>query len=143
MPPPRPGSAGYRLGMSLATGTVERRDERIGLAAGVTVGFGAAAVLARDLGGLQLVCPLRALTDVPCPGCGMTSVASLLARGDVVGAVGSDPAGVVLVAAVAAVVLLHAAARLGRRWRGPADRVLVAVAGAALGAHWASTLLTG
>lgn len=129
--------------MALATRTVERRDERVGIAAGVTAAFGAAAVLARDLGGLHLVCPLRALTDVPCPGCGMTSVASSLAQGDVAGALQHDPAGVALVAVLAAVVVLHVATRLGRRWTGPTDRMLIAVAGGALVVHWTTTVLTG
>jgi hypothetical protein len=129
--------------MALASGTVERRDERIGIAAGVTVAFGAAAVLARDGFGVHLVCPLRALTDVPCPGCGMTSVASSLAHGDVAGAVTSDPAGVLLVLVVAALAVVHLAIWwspvLARRL--PGDPALVLAGGLALVAHWATTLL--
>jgi hypothetical protein len=143
--------------MAPAAGTVERRDERIGIAATVTTGFGAVAVLARDVGGLHLVCPLRALTDVPCPGCGMTSVASSLVHGDIVGALTTDPAGVVLVAVVAAVVVLHVGppvwserirplaapgappARI-RSFGAPADRTLAVVAAVALLVHWATVL---
>ena len=149
--------------MAVATGTVERRDERIGIAAAVTAAFGVAAVLARDVGDLHLVCPLRALTDVPCPGCGMTTVASSLAHGDVVGALTTDPAGVVLVVLVAWLAAVHLV-RWGReavrserirsfrapeapsariRSSGaPSDRSLAVVAGVALAAHWATTLAT-
>lgn len=140
--------------MAPATRTVEPNDERLGIAATVTAGFGAAAVLARDVGGLHLVCPFRYLTGAPCPGCGMTSVASALAHGDVAGAVTDDPAGVVLVAALGALVVLHVSAWLSRRIAssttlapgaraGTAHRVLLGVAGVALLAHWATTAITG
>lgn len=121
------------------------RDERIGIAATATAGFGVAAVAARDLAGLHLLCPLRALTGVPCPGCGMTSVASSLASGDVAGALTADPAGVLLVAVVATLSVVHAGGQrvpaIARA--APADRTLVVMAAVALGVHWATTLLTG
>src|SRR5262245_51015353 len=49
-----------------------------------------------------LVCPLRAMTGIPCPLCGMTRACVAIAHGDVIGALRFNP-GVVLV--VAAVIL--------------------------------------
>lgn len=130
--------------MAAAAGTTThaRRDERLGIAAVATAAFGTAAVAARDLGGLHVVCPLRALTGVPCPGCGMTSVASSLSTGDVVGALTADPAGVVLVAVVALLAVIHLGGRrlptLARA--APTDRTLVLLGALALSVHWATTV---
>jgi len=66
--------------------------------------LGAGLVLTRLPAGAGLPCPLRSLTGVPCPFCGMqTSVRATLAA-DLGTAVAANPAGVVLV--VVAVVLL-------------------------------------
>ena len=64
----------------------------------------AGLVLTRLPAGIGLPCPLRAITGVPCPFCGMqTSVKATLA-GDVGRAMAANPAGIVAV--VIAVVLL-------------------------------------
>ncbi len=71
----RPGSVPEQLGLA-------------GLgAAGVAVAYQAA------LGGegLPLPCPLRTLTGVPCPLCGMTTAATGLASGDLGAALAANP----------------------------------------------------
>lgn len=47
-----------------------------------------------------ILCPLRAITGVPCPFCGMTTGTLALARGDMVGSIAANPAAIVLVVAV-------------------------------------------
>lgn len=48
-----------------------------------------------------VLCPLRAVTGVPCPFCGMSTSTLAAARGDIVGSVAANPAGPILLAAVA------------------------------------------
>jgi hypothetical protein len=88
------------------------------LAAGL--GLGAAALLhLRDPhdSGSYGFCPFLAVTGLPCPGCGGLRAVNDLTRGDVVGALGSNAAAVLVV--VAAVVLWGT--WVARRLRGPRD----------------------
>jgi hypothetical protein len=83
--------------------------ERLGL-----VGLGAAAAsfaypaVSRGTG-LALPCPLRTLTGIPCPLCGMTTAATGLAAGDLGGAIAANP----FVLVLAGLTLLMAARALG------------------------------
>lgn len=58
-----------------------------------------------------VLCPLRRVTGVPCPFCGMTRSVTAVARGDLGASLALNPGGIALV--VAAIVLLV----LGWRWR--------------------------
>ena len=48
------------------------------------------------------LCPLREVTGVPCPFCGMTTATIAAAHGDFGGSIAANPAALVLVVAVAA-----------------------------------------
>ncbi len=93
---------------------------------------GTGMVLARLPAAAGLPCPLRTITGVPCPLCGMqTSVKATLA-GDLGRAVAANPAG--LVAVVVAIALLVARP----------DRIPVpppAVVGTVLAAMWVFELV--
>jgi hypothetical protein len=84
--------------------------------------------------GLRLPCPLRELTGVPCPLCGMTTAATGLAGGDLPAALAANPFVLVLAAGTALMVLLMAARAAGvappaRPWgRQARNLALVAVA---------------
>lgn len=66
--------------------------------------LGAAAVVPVLPGHDELTCPLRAVTGIPCPLCGMTTSVTNAVRLDVHDAVAANPAGVVAI--VAAILLL-------------------------------------
>ncbi|MGX6602033.1 DUF2752 domain-containing protein [Micromonosporaceae bacterium Da 78-11] len=104
--------------------------ERIG-GFGVLAGVGAAVWPAlTDTTGVGLPCPLRTLTGVPCPGCGLTTAAVALVRGDFGLAFAANPMifGLAALAlAVGPLVVFRATGVLGpprpwpfarRRWTG-------------------------
>lgn len=66
--------------------------------------LGAAVFVPMLPGHDELTCPLRAITGVPCPLCGMTTSVTNAVRLDLHEAVAANPAGVV--AMVAAILLL-------------------------------------
>ena len=123
----------------------EARSEQLGLAAATTAAVGGALVLTRNVVPFGLPCPTLALTGVPCPGCGMTRLADAVLHGRLLEVVTVDPAGVVLLALIAAVALTHVLRRRVPR-RGTAlltPARVSAVGVAALAAHWLTTLVTG
>ncbi|MDZ7675872.1 MAG: DUF2752 domain-containing protein [Acidimicrobiales bacterium] len=91
-----------------------------------------------------LPCPLLATTGIPCPACGMTTLADTVAHGHLTEAVTTDPAGttfLVIVGALAATYVLSRAFS----WR-PSTAALRWVPAAlfvALAVHWLTTLITG
>lgn len=87
--------------------------------------LGAAAVLPLLPGHAGLPCPLRTLTGVPCPLCGMTTSVEASLHGHPVAALAANPAGPVAVLAAAALLV-----RPGRQsLRVPALVVLAVVLG--------------
>lgn len=60
----------------------------------------AGALLLPQLPDVGPVCPLRRLTGVPCPFCGMTTGVLALSQGDVVASLAANPAALLLVVAV-------------------------------------------
>lgn len=99
----------------------------------------AGAVAAPLLSGVGPLCPVRRLTGIPCPGCGMRGGVTAVAHGDVVAGFAANPLAVLLVVVVAAawLSLLLRAIRPGVPGAGPWLRRppgwLVA---ATLGASW-------
>ena len=81
--------------------TLDLHDIRV--AGGVMLG--AAAVRAAWPGHAPgLPCPLRTLTGVPCPLCGMTTSVTATVRGHLGSAVAANPAGLLFVAAAVALL---------------------------------------
>ena len=73
-----------------------------------------------------LACPLRALTGVPCPLCGMTRAVVAAAHGHVVRSLAFNPAGIVIVVAA---ILVVARPALIRRIRVPIWALCAVTAG--------------
>ena len=74
--------------------------------AGVVL-IGSALALPLLPGHPGVVCPLRALTGVPCPLCGMTTSVVDSAHGDVSGALAASPAGLAAVLLAAALLIVR------------------------------------
>jgi len=94
-------------------------------------------------------CRLQTLLDLPCPTCGGTRAAALLARGDLPGALAAQPAVALALVSVAAWTLGGLVVTLVPRWRrrlvlAPGDRRRLAIAaGAVVLAGWAWVLAVG
>jgi uncharacterized protein DUF2752 len=91
--------------------------------------------------GLGLPCPLRTVTGVPCPMCGMTTAASSLAAGQLGGALAANPFVLCVVALVLCglgVAAVRVAGLLGppREWSAAGRRRVTWAAGLTAGASW-------
>lgn len=84
----------------------------------------AGAALSRLPTGIGLPCPLRSLTGIPCPFCGMTTSVKETMSGHVAGALAANPAGLLLVAAV----LYLLVARPAKVWLPPVAVLLPVIA---------------
>ena len=90
--------------------------ERFGVAGLAAAGAAVVYPTVHRLTGLAWPCPLRTVTGVPCPTCGMTTAATALADGRLHDALAANPFVLVLVAAtvtMAVVITLRAARLLG------------------------------
>lgn len=117
--------------------------------------FGRAGVTLAGLGGVLLAgravgiggppCPLRTLTGVPCPACGMTRLADALTHGDIGRALAADPIGVALLVTIAVLACLFLVARLRQRdppgWTGA--WAFVGVLSVLALARWADAIVGG
>jgi hypothetical protein len=88
--------------------------ERLGLAGLGAAGAAVAYQAALDGTGLWLPCPLRLLTGVPCPLCGMTTAATGLASGDLAAALAANPFVLLLAGFTLVMAVLMGARALGR-----------------------------
>ena len=94
--------------------------EQLGLAGLGAAGAAAAYQAALGGEGLWLPCPLRTLTGIPCPLCGMTTAATALASGDLGAALAANPF-VLLLAGFTLVMAALMAARVAGRVPGAAQ----------------------
>lgn len=95
-------------GVRRATTTLDLRDLRV--AGGVML---AAAALGPVLPGADgVACPLRTLTRMPCPLCGMTTSVTALVHLDPVAALAANPAGVLAVLVALGLLAVRSRRRL-------------------------------
>lgn len=128
---------------ALAGGQVARRFAAQAAALGGLLSFG--ALLAYGSLRIPFICPLRMMTGVPCPLCGMTTGTNAFLRGDLRSAAAANPLSLLFVPSVVLVI----GDRLVRLWRGAAEiaigprarRVLVLVAAALAAGSWAFQML--
>src|SRR4051794_9255393 len=98
----------------------ERRARGIGNGAMTLVGLGGVLLAARTVSLHAPPCPMRTVTGIPCPGCGMTRLADAVAHGHLSRALHVDPAGVALLAGMAIVAVYYLVQVVIRRTAPPA-----------------------
>jgi hypothetical protein len=136
------GSARVRLAGSWRPRSV---PEQLGVAGLGAAGAAAAYQLALGGQGLWLPCPLRTLTGIPCPLCGMTTAATGLASGDLGAAMAANPFVLVLAGFTLVMAVVMAARALGRlpgaaQWPASRRRQGYRVAAVLVAASWAFQL---
>ena len=104
------GSARARLAGSWRPRSV---PEQLGVAGLGAAGTAAAYQAALGGQGLWLPCPLRTLTGIPCPLCGMTTGATALVSGDLGAALAANPFVLVLAGFTLVMAVLMAARAFG------------------------------
>jgi uncharacterized protein DUF2752 len=109
--------------------------EQLGVAGLGAAGAAVAYQVALGGEGLWLPCPLRTLTGIPCPLCGMTTAATGLASGDLGAAMAANPF-VLLLAGFTLVGLAPGAAQ----WPASRRRQSYRVAAVLVAASWAFQL---
>jgi hypothetical protein len=115
--------------------------EQLGVAGLGAAGAVTAYRLALGGGGLWLPCPLRTLTGIPCPLCGMTTAATALASGDPRAALAANPFVLLLAGFTLVMTVLMAARAIGwlpgaAQWPASRRRQGYWVAAVAAAASW-------
>jgi hypothetical protein len=107
------------------------------VAAGGVAGIGAAFLLSPDhIEDGPVLCPFRALTGLPCPGCGLTRSWVYAAHGWWRESFASNPFGLVVVAAVVLLAVVVIARRVRRTAPPNIDKALLHPVALAIGAVW-------
>jgi Protein of unknown function (DUF2752) len=119
--------------------------EQLGVAGLAAAGAAAAYQLALGGQGLWLPCPLRTLTGIPCPLCGMTTAATALASGDLGAALAANPFALVLAAFTLVMAVVMAARAVGwlpvaAQWPASRRRQSYRVVAVLAAASWAFQL---
>jgi Protein of unknown function (DUF2752) len=119
--------------------------EQLGVAGLAAAGAAAAYQLALGGQGLWLPCPLRTLTGIPCPLCGMTTAATALASGDLGAALAANPFALLLAGFTLVMALVMAARAAGwlpaaAQWPASRRRQSYWVVAALAAASWAFQL---
>lgn len=122
------------------------RARIVGQSALGLVGLGAVLLAGRAVSIHAPACPLRSLTGVPCPGCGMTRLADAVAHGRFGEATGADAAGVAILGVLAVIAVTYLVRVLIRKDEPPAwmrSPLLVMGLVALVAIHWVTTIITG
>ncbi|WP_421119960.1 DUF2752 domain-containing protein [Aquihabitans daechungensis] len=122
------------------------RARIVGQSALGLVGLGALLIAGRAVSIHAPACPLRAVTGVPCPGCGMTRLADAVVHGRFREAAGADLAGVAVLGVLAVVAVTYLVRVVIRKDDPPAwmrSPLLVVGLVALVAIHWVTTIVTG
>ncbi len=122
------------------------RARAVGQGALALVGIGAVLLAGRAVSIHAPACPLRTVTGVPCPGCGMTRLADAVVHGRITDAVRSDAAGVGLLAVLTFLAVTYLVRVVIRKDEPPAwmrSPLLLIGVGALVAIHWVTTIVTG
>ena len=129
------------MSTGVATYRPSSTPERMAVMGAALVPAALAYPTVHALTGFAPVCPLRAVTGVPCPFCGGTTSATALADGRLSDALAANPFVPALAVVLAGALLLLAARALGwaappRSWPRDRQRTGALVAGALVATSW-------